>query len=219
MIKKIISGISLVSLVAGLVFFQIYETPTVISLSDDGELEKYYNKKPSKIVLKTQGNITEISHQEIAGVMDDQAMEAPETRKQVLNEKMTLLVPDRSEQKMKNAADKEKMRFLIAHLNADVLDNVLSEYGENRKGLLSDMGVPKACDESGACRYKVMNGPILEVGQSFGLLKGDEIVAINDVDVSVIPDYALLKDVLFSNSEFVDVTILREGQTFILRIG
>ena len=146
-------------------------------------------------------------------------MEAPETHKRVLNEKMTLLVPGRNEQQMKDAADEEKMRFLIAHLNADVLDNVLSEYGENRKSLLLDMGVPKSCDESGACRYQVLNGAVLEVGQSFGLLKGDEIVAINDVDVSVITDYALLKDVLFSNSEIVDVTIMRDGQIFILRIG
>jgi len=221
--KKIILSLSIFAVAALCIYIptkyniSIEEKNTHVQVPAPTEISAVHPKVAQHEIL--EANTTEMVHAENTYTKHAVAdVQVAKSKRVKFNDKITLLVPDITEEVLQRRAYDHLAKDLFTSLSPEMLDFFLKNYQDKPELMLTDMGLPYNCDDLGRCDYQVEDGSLLTVGKVFGLQLNDKIISLNNVPLKDIESYEQLKIVLFSSEGYMDILVDRNGETMTLSI-
>ena len=141
----------------------------------------------------------------------------PGTISEVINGIFVVNTPDITEEELHYAAVIERLEYTLGNLQSEVLDAIMGEYLGNHGAVLFDMGITQHC-AVGGCGFQIQEGAFLSVASQAGVQKGDTVLTINNVSIGDIPNYVVFKEVVFSNTDSIQLIVDRVGTAHTLEV-
>lgn len=186
---------------------------------DADTVREWYRKKSPNLTDDALSHITDGMVQQFMAenkAIDTTPVTAPASEDMLVNDRFVVSRPAISEAEMDRTAKQYKLEHALCSLNSATLNLLHAEYREDYSAVFSDLGIQESC-ESGLCGYAVQQGSLVDLLGDYGLQKGDQLLALNGVQLNSINGFQSFHDTVLSREQHVQLQVQREGQVVELK--